>query len=133
MKRHVRILLRITWVVLLSLVLWGCLRIPSDDSVKWFNGFDKLMHFGAYTLLYIGTWFAFPGAFWRWGFVGGLLLFGLLIETVQGFSGYRSADLADMLANASGIGFGCFLLFMAERGQMLGRYQALYRAVKNDD
>ena len=127
MKRNLRKILQIVWFLLMCLVFWGCMDVPEEDDVLWFWGADKLLHFGAYTVLYVSTWFAFPGAFARVGIVVSLLGYGLLIEVLQGQSGYRSPELADMMANAAGLSFGCLLLLLlAKHSQILYRYRDVH-------
>jgi len=118
---------RVGLVVLLILVAWGCLQAPGLDDKPWFWGADKIIHLSTYALLYICAWLAFPGALLSWKLHSSLLVYGLLIETLQSFTAYRSAELGDMLANATGLGLGCLLLsLLAGRLGFIHQYRAAY-------
>lgn len=114
-------------VILLLSVAWGCLQAPGPDDSPWFSGADKIIHLGTYALLYICAWLAFPGALLSWMLHVSLLAYGLLIEGLQSLTTYRSAELGDMLANATGLGLGCLLLsLMASRLVFIHQYRAAY-------
>ncbi len=81
-----------------SLIPWPQLAEAPDH-------FDKWLHAGAYLTLTL--WFCGVHERRHWPLVAaGLLLLGAGIEFAQGRTGYRQADLADMAANAAGIGIG---------------------------
>ncbi|MBL4782161.1 MAG: hypothetical protein JKX92_07960 [Porticoccaceae bacterium] len=118
---------RVGLVFLLLSVAWGCLQAPGPDAGPWFWGADKIIHLSSYALLYISAWLAFPGALLSWTLHGSLLAYGLLIEGLQSLTGYRSAELGDMLANATGLGLGCLLLsLVAGRLALIHQYRAAY-------
>jgi len=63
----------------------------------------------------------------NWVLHGSLLAYGLLIEGLQSLTDYRSAELGDMLANATGLGLGCLLLsLLAGRLVFIHQYRAAY-------
>ncbi|MBQ0720086.1 MAG: VanZ family protein [Gammaproteobacteria bacterium] len=118
---------RVGLVFLLFSVAWACLQAPGPDDTPWFIGADKIIHLSTYALLYICAWLAFPGAFLSWTLHGSLLAYGLMIEGLQSLTSYRSAELADMLANATGLGLGCLLLsLVAGRLVFIHQYRAAY-------
>ncbi len=85
----------------LALLGIGAALLPGVGS----NGFphaDKLMHatalFGFAVLLDLAS----PRSFWRWK-APVLLGYGALIEVLQAFTSWRSASLADLAADATGI------------------------------
>lgn len=43
--------------------------------------------------------------------VPGLIMFGILLEFLQGMTGYRSMDIYDMLANSCGVIIGLLIRF----------------------
>ncbi len=102
---------RIAGIALLLLVLSFAV-VPDewlfgDDDVPklWRIDADKWLHLGGFTLL--AVWFAGqyrPRAYWQIGF--GLIAYGLLIEYCQRFVGFRTADWADVAADAAGIVIG---------------------------
>ena len=123
---------RIGLVILLLLVAWGCLQAPSPDDTLWFWGADKIIHLSTYALLYICAWLAFPGALLSWILHGSLLAYGLLIEGLQSLTSYRTAEFADMLANATGLGLGCLLLSLVARHLVfIHQYRAAYESQKS--
>jgi VanZ family protein len=79
--------------------------IPSPPEM---GGSDKLGHISAYAALAI--WFA--GLYPRqryWRILAGLFALGLIIEVLQGLSGYRQAEFLDLIANLTGTGIGLSL------------------------
>ncbi len=119
-------------VVLLLSVAWGCLQAPDPDDTPWFWGADKIIHLSTYALLYICAWLAFPGTFLSWMLHGSLLAYGLLIEGLQSLTNYRTAEFADLLANATGLGLGCLLLsLVAGRLVLIHQYRAAYESQKS--
>lgn len=66
------------------------------------GGGDKLHHFAAYAAC--GFWWCLFATTWRAriGWTIGLALMGGVIEVLQGASGYRHFEVADMIANAMG-------------------------------
>ena len=72
---------------------------------------DKLLHIVTYFVL--GGWFGLlaPSRMALiWSAIG-LMLFGILLELLQGLTGYRYAEWGDVLANGSGILAGVLLYF----------------------
>lgn len=93
------------FITTLSLVQLG------DLSVGHFSPTDKMLHAGAYFGLSF-LWFFYymlvrPESSYKIGFlkiVGVILLFGMLIEVLQGtLTDYRQPDWADILANTFGV------------------------------
>lgn len=80
-------------------------QTPQSSSVPFL---DKLLHFSVYSIasfylnqLYYNRLFKQIVLF--------LLIYSGIIEILQGLTGYRSPEWADMLANLSGIIFGSLL------------------------
>jgi VanZ family protein len=83
-------------VIFLSLV-------PNPRPIVSFKGSDKASHFLAYavTMFWFGLVF---GRDWiRIVVALGLLVLGISLEYLQGMSGYRAFEYADMAANSAGI------------------------------
>lgn len=78
---------------------------------------DKLQHAVAYLLL--TGWYAqlVAGRHGRAGLALGLLVLGVLVEALQSLTSWRSAEIADLLANVTGIALG--LLLTIGRGATL--------------
>ena len=99
------------WVALLVLVATGSL-MPSSGlpDVGFFPGADKLQHAAGYAVMsgYAVLLFATRRA--RLRAAVGLLAFGIAIELAQGaFTADRTPELADVVANATGIAIGQLL------------------------
>jgi len=91
-----------------ALVVYFSLN-PSPPDLPSFEGSDKLAHLGAYAVMML--WFGFiylPGT--RLLVLGGLfVLLGIVLELVQGVTGYRSMEPLDMISNACGVCLGGLL------------------------
>lgn len=99
---------RVALVCALLTVIYLSLRPMSGAEL--FVGVDKVFHGLTYATLYVMAWLAFPGPVLRWRIHLGLLAFGGLLEVLQGLSGHRSMDGADILANVTGTGLGSLFL-----------------------
>lgn len=79
---------------------------PPDTSVIQFG--DKIFHTLGYFCLYF--WF---GQIYQtqhnWRPVVALIILGVTLEFVQNLSGYRTLEIADMLANTTGVLLGWVL------------------------
>jgi VanZ family protein len=64
---------------------------------------DKLFHFGNYAVLGFLASISFPKHHYWWKLCLPLVVFGFLIECLQGLSGYRNFSWLDLLANTSGL------------------------------
>jgi VanZ family protein len=82
-------------------------------------GSDKLGHFLAYAALSMAFSVIIRQRISLWLILFGLILFGILMEYLQGLSGYRYADLKDALANGIGVIFGLLFHFSPLRHVLL--------------
>lgn len=73
----------------------------------------------AYTALMLLGALGWSGA---WRVALGVLLFGIMIEGLQGMTAYRMFSVADMLANGAGVALG-WLVFAG--GRRLMRFRRL--------
>jgi len=91
--------------LLLAVVLWLALTPapPPQASLGW----DKLNHLSGFITLTLVASFGFAGHWRRIGLA--LLAYGALIEVLQSFTPSRSAEWADLLADALGITAGLLL------------------------
>ena len=111
------------------LTLAAVTHIPIPNWVRKTGFSDKTMHYLAYFILACFLWFAvspYKKANWRqfrpWLMFSIVILYGILDEVLQGFTG-RSADLFDFLADIIGaltgfavvsfLGFGHTILLIA--------------------
>jgi VanZ family protein len=85
-------------------IVWLSLT-PSLPQVEVAHG-DKLGHLGSYALLMF--WFArlYVSRSARLGHAAAFTAMGIALEFLQGHLGYRSYDVLDMLANATGVMLG---------------------------
>jgi len=90
-------LLLITILILSLMPLSGLVEMPPYS--------DKLLHALAFTILML--WFSglVHARHYRWLFMS-LLIYGAVIEVLQSLTDYRTLELADLLADASGLLLG---------------------------
>ncbi|MEK8050715.1 VanZ family protein [Ideonella sp. DXS22W] len=108
---HAAPLWRISLWLLIMVVSWLAFnpKPPAGATLGW----DKLNHASAFAALAFCAARAHVGATGR--IVAGLLAYGALIEVVQSMVPGRSGEVADLLADAVGLGAGLLL------AQALGR------------
>ncbi len=91
------------WIALglvIMATIWIVSLIPAPPRVP---GGDKLHHFAAYALVAF-WWCALTGTIRaKLSWMLGLAAMGVLIEMLQGASGYRKFELADIVANSLGV------------------------------
>ena len=75
------------------------LELPGDTD-------GHLAHLGAYALMMFWFTRVYRGARSALAIGAGLMVLGILVELLQGYSGYRNFERADILADALGIAFG---------------------------
>ena len=78
-----------------------------------FDWWDKAQHALAFLVLTCLGLFSYPRSGWR--MVVGMLAFGIAIEFLQYFTGYRYAELSDFLADLTGVSLGSFVMWQAEK------------------
>ncbi|MGE5128697.1 MAG: VanZ family protein [Sphingomonadaceae bacterium] len=108
-------MLRRLWIgvgwALVAGVIYGSL-MHSPPSLGFQQG-DKLEHLGSYGLLMF--WFCqlYVEPRVRLGYALGFVALGVALEFVQGWTGYRDFEVADMFADAAGValGWGAALIF----------------------
>lgn len=94
------------WGLVLAIIAFSLMPSPPDLGV---NQGDKLGHLAAYGLTTL--WFAQPytGRRQRIGLALGMVALGIALEYGQRATGYRSFEVADMLADALGVAIGWLL------------------------
>lgn len=101
-------------IAALVLVAWQSL-VPGDD-VLVHTPYDKVGHGVVYAILGVLAAFAMspPRLLPAWI---GVVAFGLALEIAQGISGYRSFEVADLLADALGsvLGAGAVVQIASRR------------------
>ena len=66
-----------------------------------FDWWDKAQHAVAFGVLMLFGYFGYPACFWRVAI--GLTLYGVMIEIIQSWMGWRQGDVIDALADAVGV------------------------------
>lgn len=94
------------YLMLVLAALASLIPVPAGPE-----GSDKIAHILVYAIL--SAWFAIivirSSSLW-WVFTG-LVGFGILMEALQGMTGYRSLELADAIANSVGVCLGLVCRF----------------------
>jgi VanZ family protein len=95
---------RTTWIIIGVAILAGIWigSLMPIERLPRVGGGDKLHHFAAYAGC--SLWWCLLASNWRTrtAWIAGLALMGIVIELLQGASGFRHFETADMLANAAG-------------------------------
>jgi VanZ family protein len=77
---------------------------------------DKVVHFLTYAILSAGFSLIVEARKSLWLILFGLICYGLLLEWLQGLTGYRMEDMSDALANSLGVITGLGFYFSPLRG-----------------
>lgn len=94
-----------------AFVVLALVAIVSLLPVPDMGGSDKLLHFAAYAGLSAGFALLVRNLSRLLWVVFGLVLYGVALEFLQGLTGYRLMDIADMLANTVGVVVGVAVWF----------------------
>ncbi|NOZ38089.1 MAG: hypothetical protein GXP11_08505 [Gammaproteobacteria bacterium] len=106
---------------LLIALIWYLSLMPNPPDTGIDNG-DKIEHLFAYGLLM--SWFSQIYIQWKprlWLMLG-FILMGVLLEVLQGMTGFRTYSYADMAANSSGVFIG-LLLSQGSMALLLQRFE----------
>ena len=107
MRLSHRLWLMLGWALVLAVLAVCLLPMPAlpVDRISWS---DKAEHALAFATL--AWWFAVARRAGSWRLLAVLLVgYGGLIELLQGLTAYRTASLADALADAFGVGLGLLI------------------------
>lgn len=99
------------WGLVLAVVVLSLTPAPPTVDTGW----DKTNHLLGYGVLMWWFYQAFTARL-LWALM--LLLLGALLELLQGLTGFRQAEVADMVANACGVGLG-WLAAITPAGRLL--------------
>ena len=106
-------------VLAIGVILWLALSANPPRAAGLFD-FDKLNHLAAFFVLALLTEYAFPSVVVIVLKLAPLLGFGLLIEVLQYWVGYRYFEWLDVAADAAGI-----VLFWVIRGTLRRTFDPL--------
>ncbi|MDX2465490.1 MAG: hypothetical protein QNK31_13385 [Porticoccus sp.] len=96
---------------MLSLMIVMTLALMPMGGSGGFSGQDKLGHLVIFASLFLIGIRAFPFLPYPWLSISvGLFLYGVLMEYLQGKTGYRSMEAWDLVADVLGLILGHFLL-----------------------
>ena len=93
-------------IIQIGLTFYLCLR-PTPQVIPRIEHLDKLFHFSAYLLL-AGYQFNLLGIHKAKFILIYLMMQGMIIEILQFFTGYRSFEWLDMMANGAGATYAYF-------------------------
>lgn len=96
------------WVWGASLVLGIALMLrplpyAADAALSLFPQADTVFHFTFFLYLVSVPQMTQWGRSNRFRIASGLVVFGLVLETLQAFTSYRTASLSDAIANTAGV------------------------------
>jgi len=98
----------IGYLIIITIIVLSL--IPDPDKVTPFHASDKLMHTLAYAFAMLWFGFCFKGKK-LFTSAAALVLLGIVLEIVQGQTGYRTMDFYDGVANCAGVFTGLVLSF----------------------
>ncbi|MBA4416669.1 MAG: VanZ family protein [Syntrophus sp. (in: bacteria)] len=96
-------------MILVCTVIYMSLAPLSLSMIISFPQSDKALHFAAYTVTMF--WFSqiYPKKPASLLIASGLIMLGILLEFIQGATGYRTFEYLDMTANTLGVILGLYL------------------------
>lgn len=108
MLRYFNLWLLIGWLLVLLMCYLSLIPKPPNFNIE-FTYSDKVGHFSAYFGLMF--WFSqiYKTSASRLFYILFFILMGAILEVLQGLSGVRTFEYADMLANSLGAGFAWFI------------------------
>lgn len=114
------------WSLVALVIFLSVIASPPQIDID-FKYLDKLEHFGAYALLM--GWFGqlYHSTKTRVGYFIGFVMMGITLEVVQGLSGVRHFEYADMAANILGA-LGGWLLSRGRGGRLLVWFEQRFPA-----
>ena len=110
MKRRILVALGWTWA---GAIVWLSVT-PSPPTVDFAES-DKLGHFIAYGVLMFWFSMLYLKRASRIAYAAGFIAMGIGLEFVQGWLGYRTYEVLDMVANAIGVLLGMALALAMSR------------------
>lgn len=98
----------IAWLIILVIIVLSL--IPDPDKITPFSASDKIMHALAYgvAMFWFGLCFRRKKLYLIALF---LILLGIVLEVIQGQTGYRTMSFYDIIANCAGVLIGLALSF----------------------
>jgi VanZ family protein len=116
MLNYRRVWVSIAWLLLI-LIIYLSLTPQPPEPVKFDNA-DKYEHAFAYATVSFWLCLIYRNTGARVLIIAGLILLGVFLEYAQGWTGYRTFDVQDMLADGVGVLAG-WLLVLTPLGRLL--------------
>lgn len=91
------------YVLVAAVVYFSLARLDVDIQAE---GGDKVAHVVAYALLTFWFMQIYVTLRPRMAIAAGLAVLGIMLELLQGYTGYRHFDYVDMIANTIGVALG---------------------------
>ncbi|MDD2720158.1 MAG: VanZ family protein [Gallionella sp.] len=108
------------WLLVVLVVTLSLMPHPPEPLA--FAHADKLEHAASYATL--SYWFCQLYRSAQLRVMALLVALGVLLEVLQGFTGYRFYDVLDMLANSSGVLLG-WLIVRTPLGRLFAEFERL--------
>ena len=118
---------RRTWIALgmaIIAAIWILSLIPDPPHIG-VEGEDKAGHFVAYGVLMLWWSQILTGFRDRLIIAAAFIAMGIVIEFVQGSTGWRTFEVADMVADAIGVGLG-WCIACTSAGSILARFESVF-------
>lgn len=90
--------------------------LPTGDKMV-FSGQDKLVHGITFAVLFLLSKQSLPTDVSLWLIYPGLMSYGVLMEVLQGLSGYRHMEGMDLLADLLGLMVGHLIVLSIRKAQ----------------
>ena len=91
------------YVLVAAVVYFSLARLDVDIQAE---GGDKVAHVVAYALLTFWFMQIYVTLWPRVAIAAGLVALGIMLEFLQGYTGYRNFDYVDMISNTIGVALG---------------------------
>lgn len=115
--RHFRLWLAAGWLDILLIVYLSL--TPHPPHGPDIPGADKIGHFGAYGILMYWFCLLYPMLPRRILLGAMFILLGVVLEFVQGWTGFRNFELWDMAADAGGVVLGLATALLVRNNLLL--------------
>lgn len=118
---------RRTWIALGMMIvaaIWTLSLIPNPPQIG-VEGEDKAGHFVAYGILMLWWSQILIRSRDRLIIAAAFVAMGIVIEFLQGWTGWRTFEVADMVADAIGVGLG-WSIACTPAGSILARFESVF-------
>lgn len=130
MLKYHRIWVAIGWLLTLLIVYLSL--TPQPPAPLTFDNADKVEHALAYAVLCFWLCQIYPSLRFRLLLMTGLVGLGVALEYAQRWTGYRTFDVMDMLADGVGV-LGGWLLAGTRLGRLLAYFERAHYLGNGND